>query len=55
MIGNFIIDQILGMKWLNILIRNILSSLGVDTKGKIGGSILFFFYDVIKITILLCV
>lgn len=55
MIGNFIMKQILGMKWLNELIANILNVLGLDTQGRIGGSIHFFLYDVIKITLLLCV
>ena len=51
----FIQDQILGMKWLNAIIGNLLSALGLDTAGRIGGSIQFFIYDVIKITVLLCV
>lgn len=55
MIGDFISDQILGMKWLNLLIGNILEKLGIDVSEKLGGSIQFFLYDVIKITILLCV
>jgi len=54
-IGIFIQNQILAMKWLNLLIGHILSTLGVDISGRVGGSILFFIYDVIKITILLCV
>ena len=52
--GKFIQDQILGMKWLNALIGNGLSALGLDTASRWGGSIQFFLYDVIKITILLC-
>ena len=32
-----------------------IGSLGLDTDSKIGGSIQFFWYDVIKITVLLCV
>ena len=51
----FIQDQILGMKWLNVLIGRVLSSLRLDTGGRIGGSIQFFIYDVIKITVLLCI
>ena len=47
-------EQILGMKWLNVLIGKGLSALGLDTATRWGGSILFFLYDVIKITILLC-
>lgn len=55
LIGQFITDQILGMKWLNALIGKLLSALGLDTAGRIGGSVQFFLYDVIKITVLLCV
>ena len=51
----FIQDQILGMKWLNGLIGDLLSTLGLDIHSQLGGSIQFFIYDVIKITILLCV
>lgn len=54
MIWSFIQDQILGMKWLNGLIGNALSSLGLDLSDKWAGSLQFFIYDVIKITILLC-
>lgn len=53
--GKFITDQILGMKWLNTLIGNLLNALGLDTTSRIGGSVQFFLYDVIKITVLLCV
>ena len=55
MIGSFIMDQFLGMKWLNKLIAALLTAIGVDVESKIGGSLLFFLYDVLKITILLCV
>lgn len=54
MIWNFIQDQILGMKWLNELIGYALECFGLDISGKLGGSIQFFVYDVLKITILLC-
>lgn len=50
----FIQEQVLGMKWLSVLIGNLLNALGLDTTGKAGGSIQFFIYDVIKIIILLC-
>lgn len=53
-VWQFIQDEILGMKWLNGLIGNGLSMLGLDIDGRLGGSIQFFLYDVIKITILLC-
>ncbi len=50
----FIQDQVLGMKWLNGVIGSGLSALGLDTASRLGGSIQFFIYDVIKITVLLC-
>ena len=53
--GNLIQNEILGLKWLNRLVGRALSAIGLDLSGRIGGSIQFFFYDVIKITILLCV
>ncbi|MEI3026102.1 MAG: permease [Ruminococcus callidus] len=53
-IGEFIQNQVLGMKWLNALIGDLLNSLGLDVTGRIGGSVQFFIYDVVKITILLC-
>lgn len=51
---NFIQEQIFGMKWLNDLIGIVLSKIGLDTGSRIGGSIQFFLYDVIKILFLLC-
>lgn len=54
-IWEFIQNQALGMKWLNELIGSGLSALGLDTGGRIGGSIQFFIYDVLKILVLLCV
>ncbi|MCI8829770.1 MAG: permease [Lachnospiraceae bacterium] len=53
-IWQFIQDQVLGMKWLNGLIGRGLSMLGLDVGGRVGGSIQFFLYDVLKITVLLC-
>lgn len=53
-IGTFLQDQVLGMKWLNEVIGNMLSLFGLDVTSRIGGSVQFFLYDVIKITILLC-
>jgi hypothetical protein len=50
----FFQNQILGMKWFNALIGNVLSMLGFDITGRLGGSIQFFVYDTIKIFILLC-
>jgi len=54
MIWDFIQNQILGMKWLNKLIGGFVSLIGLDIKSRLGGSVQFFLYDVIKITILLC-
>lgn len=54
MIWDFIQNQLLGMRWLNELIGSILETIGLDTETRIGGSIHFFLYDVLKITILLC-
>ena len=53
-IGLFIQNQVLGMKWLNALIGKGLSLTGLDLTTRIGGSVQFFLYDVIKITVLLC-
>ena len=53
-IWDFIQNQLLGMKWLNELIGRGLSALGLDITGRIGSSVQFFLYDVIKITVLLC-
>ena len=51
----FIQNQLLGMKWLNELIGKLLSVCGLDLSTRIGGSVQFFLYDVLKITMLLCV
>lgn len=54
-IGTFVMDQLLKMVWLSDLITGILTAFGLDTTSKIGGSIQFFIYDTVKITLLLCV
>ena len=51
----FFQDQILGMKWLNALIGNLLTALGLDISSRIGGAVQFFLYDTIKIFVLLSV
>ncbi len=51
----FFQDQILGMKWLNALIGNLLTALGLDISSRIGGAVQFFLYDIIKIFVLLSV
>ena len=42
------------MQWLNALIGGILTAVGLDTQTRVGGSVQFFLYDVLKITVLLC-
>ncbi len=50
---DFLQQQILGMQWMNKLIGDMINAFGLDTSGKLGGSIQFFIYDTIKILILL--
>lgn len=52
---DFFTQQILGMKWLNDLIGTILSFFGLDLSNRWVSSLQFFFYDTIKIVVLLCV
>ena len=52
---SFFQHQILGMKWLNDLIGSLLTVFGMDISTRLGGSVHFFIYDVIKIVVLLCV
>lgn len=42
------------MKWLDALIEGGLSAIGLDTTSRWVGSLQFFLYDVVKITVLLC-
>ena len=53
-IWNILQKQILGMQWLQDLMGAVLTEMGLDISTRIGGSIHFFLYDMIKITILLC-
>lgn len=46
-------DQLLRMDWLSWLVRQILEIFGIDISTRLGGSLHFFVYDVIKIFILL--
>ena len=50
---SFIQDEILGMHWLSRLIGKLVGMAGLDLSSRIGGSIQFFFYDTIKIMVLL--
>lgn len=52
-IWDFFQNEILGMKWLNRVIQSGLNAAGLDTGGKVGGSIQFFLYDIVKIMVLL--
>lgn len=55
-LGNFITDQILGMKWLNALLGMAFTAIfGTEFMAtRWGGAVQFFVYDTIKIIILLC-
>lgn len=53
-IWDFFQNQVLGMKWLNESIGAFLSMLGLNVNTRWGGSVQFFLYDVLKITVLLC-
>lgn len=55
MVWDFIQNQILGMKWLNRLIQMGLSALGLNMENRWVLSLQFFIYDILKITVLLCV
>ena len=50
---DFIQNEILGMHWLNRLIGALLNAIGLDTAGRLGGTVRFFLYDTIKIMVLL--
>ena len=50
---DFFQNEVLGMKWLNRLIGNIVEACGLDPASRIGGSVQFFIYDVLKIMALL--
>lgn len=52
-IWTFFQNEVLGMKWLNRLIGNLVEACGLDPASRVGGSIQFFFYDCIKIMVLL--
>lgn len=52
-VWDFFQNEVLGMKWLNRLIGDIVEACGLDLASRIGGSVQFFFYDVLKIMALL--
>ncbi len=53
-VWQYIQNELLGMSWLNEAIGRLLRSFEVDLSGRWGGSLQFFLYDTLKITILLC-
>ena len=55
MILDFLQYQILGMRWLNDGVGFLLSLTGLDIGTRVGASLQFFIYDVVKILILLSV
>ena len=52
---DFIQNEILGMKWLYELILRGVAAAGLSVESKIGGAVAFFLFDIIKISVLLCV
>jgi uncharacterized membrane protein YraQ (UPF0718 family) len=56
LVFEFLNDQLLKMNWLNDLVTLFVQNVfGLNTQDRLGGSIQFFIYDVIKIFILLSV
>lgn len=53
-VWQFFQNEILGMQWLNRWVGSGLSAAGLDLNSRLGGSVQFFLYDAIKITVLLC-
>lgn len=55
-LGDFVTDQILGMKWLNMLLGLAFTGMFGEEfmSTRWGGAIQFFIYDTIKIMVLLC-
>lgn len=51
----FFQNQVLGMQWLNGLVGKALTAFGLDITGRLGGSVQFFVYDTLKISVLLLV
>lgn len=49
----FIQNQLLGMAWLRELTGHWLTALGLDLSSRLGGSLHFFVYDIMKILLLL--
>lgn len=54
-IWTWIQEELLEMQWLSHLVNTGLIAIGIPLNSPAGGAIQFFLYDVIKITLLLCV
>lgn len=52
---NFIEKQLLGMQWLKQAVAALISLTGMNMESRVADSLVFFFYDVIKIFVLLSV
>ena len=52
---NIVQDEVLGMGYLRRFFSSLLGAMGLDTSTRIGGSVLFFLYDTVKIALLLSV
>ena len=50
---SFLQNEVLGMMWLHRLLEQALTAAGLDISSRLGGSLLFFLYDFIKIMVLL--
>lgn len=46
---SFIQNELLGMQWLYRLIGKLVEAVGLDPTSRIGGSVRFFLYDVVKL------
>lgn len=53
--AGFFRNEILGMLWIKRAVERALTAMGIDIMGKFGAILLFFIYDILKISILLCV
>lgn len=51
---DFFQNEILGMKWLHLLIQRGVAAAGLSVESKLGGAVAFFLFDIIKISVLLC-
>lgn len=54
-VWDFFQKQILGLRWLNTLIGNLLQTLGMNSETKLFSALQFFIYDSFKIFFLLSV